>query len=38
LSPTPFFTEKIKEILQELEIIGDDMVSSKEGKAGLALH
>ena len=31
-------TDKIKSILSELKIIGDDMVSSKEGLAGEALH
>jgi len=30
--------EKIKEILNELKAIGDDMVSSKSGRAGIALH
>ena len=33
-----FSTEKIHEILKELKIIGDDMISSKEGIAGQTLH
>jgi hypothetical protein len=33
-----FSQGKLQEILAQLEIIGEDMISSKEGKAGEALH
>ncbi len=33
-----FSQKRLQEILDQLDIIGEDMISSKEGKAGEALH
>lgn len=33
-----FSQEKLQEMLNQLSIIGEDMISSKDGKAGETLH
>ena len=33
-----FSKEKLAEIVGQLELIGEDMISSKQGKAGESLH